>query len=90
MSDLISRAAAKAALKQTLKIMADRPEIDYYSLAVSVIECLPSAGEEIVRCIECENYHPDPQNHTIGECLYWSSGTCAYEFCSYGRNGGEE
>ena len=76
MDDLISR---KAAIDAHYEYCNKHPDAGFPVWSLKILEDLPSAQPEIVRCKECvyadENYHCDYMTT-------WNYGDC---FCSYGK-----
>ena len=61
MNDLISRQAAIDAIRGEI-------EINGYSHVVDVLEQLPSAQPEIIRCGECKHCYIDGENVRFNVC----------------------
>ena len=70
MDDLISRQAAIDTVKKLIWLTRDAKDV-----IAEVIEELPSAQSDIIRCKECKHY--DPNDHC------YLQGAEADDFCSY-------
>jgi len=85
MSDLIDRQAAIDAIVNTVSRIGlhDNSEAARYGATfrqheiIDIIESLPSAEPEIVRCKDCKYYNP------IGVCIEMSSAVCEDSFCCW-------
>ena len=86
MDDLISRQAAIDALRtcQTYLFVSydDDKKISLES-AEYMIEQLPSAQPEIIRCMDCKHYKD-------GECTNTFWGMCERDYCSEGERKNDE
>lgn len=82
MSDLISRAEAKQAIRDRFPNLADRLEIN------NVLNSVPSADAvEVVRCKDCK--HLKTMCEDEGTCYYWckhwNNATDDWGHCYYGE-----
>lgn len=95
MDDLISRQAVKELAHNQVREkycgVALKEHRDFYiKLADSIIDLLPSAQPEIVRCVECKwfqcNMRPDgylPPGVDEFECRHWCGSCDPTDFCSF-------
>ena len=86
MSDLISRQAVIDILNQKMREMPPERYADYYKglmVANGVVQGLPSAQPEIIRCLDCKYYDEINQPYPQMYCRKHSIDTSDQDFCSH-------
>ena len=97
MNDLISRQAARDAIRASTSKYTGLMEMELYTDddAVEAIEGVPSAEPEIIRCKDCKHYNEYENGEKIigeeevhdGWCMRWSGieNVNRHDYCSYGE-----